>query len=63
MKGVKEDGKDIESVIGRVESSLARGELDIAVEEAANLKGWSRKLANDWLLKAERDLKLSSYLV
>ena len=57
MKGVKEDGKDIESVIGRVESSLARGELDIAVEEAANLKGWSRMIG---LLKAERDLKLSS---
>ncbi|KAI5967687.1 MIC60 [Candida margitis] len=58
VKGVKEDGKDIESVIGRVESSLARGQLDVAVEEAANLKGWSRRLANDWVLQARKRLEV-----
>ena len=62
VKGVKEDGKDIESVIGRVESSLARGELDIAVEEAANLKGWSRKLANDWVVEGRKRLEIEFLL-
>lgn len=52
VKGVKPDGKDIESVIARVNSSLVRGHLDEAVEEVANLKGWSRKLADDWVKEA-----------
>ena len=58
VKGAKPDGKDIESVIGRVESSLARGELDVAVEEAANLKGWSRKLADDWVKEGRKKLEI-----
>lgn len=62
VKGVKQDGKDIESVIGRVESSLARGELDVAVEEAANLKGWSRKLANDWVVEGRKRLEVEFLL-
>ncbi|KAF3989508.1 hypothetical protein FT663_01752 [Candidozyma haemuli var. vulneris] len=52
VKGNKPDGKDIESVIARVNSSLVRGQLDVAVEEVANLKGWSRKLADDWVKEA-----------
>ncbi|EMG48661.1 MIC60 MICOS complex subunit MIC60 [Candida maltosa Xu316] len=62
VKGVKENGKDIESVIGRVESSLARGELDVAVEEVANLKGWSRKLANDWVVEGRKRLEVEFLL-
>lgn len=62
VKGVKEDGNDIESVIGRVESSLARGQLDIAVEEATNLKGWSRRLANDWVVQARKRLEVEFLL-
>lgn len=58
VKGAKPDGKDIESVIGRVESSLTRGNLDVAVEEAANLKGWSRKLANDWVMEGRKRLEI-----
>ncbi|CUM49310.1 unnamed protein product [Debaryomyces fabryi] len=58
VKGAKPDGKDIESVIGRVESSLARGELDVAVEEVANLKGWSRKLADDWVKEGRKRLEI-----
>lgn len=58
VKGAKPDGKDIESVIGRVESSLARGELDVAVEEVANLKGWSRKLADDWVVEGRKRLEI-----
>lgn len=57
VKGVKPDGKDIESVIGRVELSLARGELDLAVEEVANLKGWTRRLADDWVKEGRKRLE------
>lgn len=57
VKGVKPNGKDIESVIGRVELSLARGELDVAVEEVANLKGWTRRLADDWVQEGRKRLE------
>lgn len=57
VKGAKPDGRDIESVIGRVEQSLVRGELDSAVEEVANLKGWTRKLADDWVREGRKRLE------
>lgn len=57
VKGSKPNGKDIESVIGRVESNLVRNELDQAVEEVASLKGWPRKLADDWVLEARKRLE------
>ncbi|EGV61736.1 hypothetical protein CANTEDRAFT_131238 [Yamadazyma tenuis ATCC 10573] len=58
VKGNKPDGKDIESVIGRIESALTRGDLDVAVEEAANLKGWPRKLADDWVKDGRKRLEV-----
>lgn len=57
VKGNKPNAKDIESVIGRVESSLVRGDLDLAVEEVANLKGWARKLADDWVVQSRKRLE------
>lgn len=57
VKGAKPDGKDIESVIARVENSLIRGDLDVAVEDVANLKGWSRKLADDWVKEGRKRLE------
>ena len=57
VKGNKPNAKDIESVIGRVESSLIRGDLDVAVEEVANLKGWARKLADDWVIQSRKRLE------
>ncbi|EGW34322.1 uncharacterized protein SPAPADRAFT_59737 [Spathaspora passalidarum NRRL Y-27907] len=62
VKGVKAEGKDIESVIARVESSLTRGELDVAVEEASNLKGWCRKLADDWVTEGRKRLEVEFLL-
>lgn len=62
VKGNKPDGKDIESVIARVNLSLVRGQLDVAVEEVANLKGWSRKLADDWVREARVRLE-AEYLI
>jgi len=58
VKGVKPDGKDIESVIGRVEASLIKGQLDDAVEEVSNLKGWPRKLADDWVKEGRKKLEI-----
>lgn len=52
------DGKDIESVIARVDNYLVSNQLDNAVEEIANLKGWNRKLANDWLVEGRRRLEV-----
>lgn len=57
VQGNKADGKDIESVIARVNQSLTRGQLDVAVEEVANLKGWSRRLADDWVIDARKRLE------
>lgn len=57
VKGAKPEGRDIESVIGRVENSLIHGDLDVAVEEAANLKGWTRRLANDWIVEGRKRLE------
>lgn len=62
VKGNKPDGKDIESVIGRVEASLLRGELDVAVEEVANLKGWPRKLSDDWVREGRKRLEIEFLL-
>lgn len=62
VKGAKPDGKDVESVIARVESSLVRGDLDVAVEEATNLKGWSRKLADDWVVQGRKRLEIETLL-
>lgn len=58
VKGSKPDGKDIESVIGRIDTALTKGDLDIAVEEAANLKGWPRRLADDWVKEARKRLEV-----
>jgi len=52
------DGKDIESVIARVENYLISNQLDNAVEEIANLKGWNRKLADDWLIESRKRLEV-----
>ncbi|KAH3668273.1 hypothetical protein OGAPHI_002027 [Ogataea philodendri] len=61
-KPVKTDdeliGNDIESVIARVNEYLVKNELDNAVEEVSNMKGWARKLADDWLAESRRKLEL-----
>lgn len=53
-----EDGNDLESVIARVNGYLIRNELDNAVEEVSSLKGWSRRLANDWVDESRKKLEL-----
>ncbi|GMG40068.1 unnamed protein product [Ambrosiozyma monospora] len=51
-------GNDVESVIARVNDYLVKNELDSAVEEVSGLKGWARKLADDWLLESRKKLEL-----
>lgn len=57
VKGDKPNANDIELVIARVQMSLTRGQLDVAVEEAANMKGWTRRLADDWVVAARKKLE------
>lgn len=58
VKGNNPNGNDIELVIGRVEDALTHNRLDDAVEEVANLKGWPRKLADDWLQSGRQRLEV-----
>ncbi|GMM38955.1 Mic60 protein [Saccharomycopsis crataegensis] len=51
-------GNDIESVISRVNYKLSNGDLDDAIETVSSLKGWGRKLSNDWLIEARKKLEL-----
>lgn len=58
VKGTNPNGNDIELVIGRVEDALTHNRLDDAVEEVAHLKGWPRKLADDWLQLGRQRLEV-----
>ena len=42
-------GEDVESVLARAESWLARGDLESAAREVNGLRGWAKTLARDWL--------------
>ncbi|ODV64223.1 uncharacterized protein ASCRUDRAFT_73894 [Ascoidea rubescens DSM 1968] len=55
-------GKDMESVLARVDNSLKLGKIDDAVEEVSSLKGWSRKLADDWVVESRKRLEIEFLL-
>ena len=48
------EGSDVESVLARAESWLARGDLESAAREVNGLTGWSKTLASDWLEEVRR---------
>lgn len=52
------EGSDVESVIARVENYLMTNQLDNAVEEVSNLKGWSKELSHDWLVESRKRLEV-----
>lgn len=52
------DGADIESVIAKVNYNLDHNELANAIEIVSSLKGWTRKLSNDWLIEARKKLEV-----
>ncbi|KAI0464622.1 MICOS complex subunit mic60 [Komagataella kurtzmanii] len=56
--GTPTSGNDIESVISRVHDNLLKNRLDDALEEVSSLKGWSRKLSEDWIVEARKKLEL-----
>ena len=62
VKGTHPNGKDIESVIARVNADLSRGQLDSAVEEVVNLKGWTRRIADDWVVEVRKRLEIEFLL-
>ncbi|PIA15136.1 hypothetical protein COEREDRAFT_93367 [Coemansia reversa NRRL 1564] len=52
------DGDDVESVLARTSFLLRRHDLDSATRELNQLKGWPKKLAEDWIVAARRKLEV-----
>ncbi|KAJ1954248.1 MICOS complex subunit mic60 [Dispira parvispora] len=55
-------GTDAESVLARTEYYLDHGDLDSATRELNQLKGWSKKVAQDWLEACRHHLTLKQAL-
>lgn len=51
------DGNDVGAVLARAEYALSENDLDAAAREVNSLRGWPRKLAEDWLREARRKLE------
>lgn len=47
-------GDDVESVLSRADVALAEGRIVDAVGEVNTLKGWPKRLANDWLVEGRK---------
>lgn len=45
-------GDDVESILTRTETFLEEGNVDSAAREMNQLRGWGRRLAQDWLKEA-----------
>lgn len=56
------DGDSVDAHIARAEWALANKDLDAATREINNLRGWPRKLAEDWLREARRRLEVQQAL-
>ncbi|KAJ2609409.1 Glucose-6-phosphate 1-dehydrogenase [Coemansia sp. RSA 1365] len=57
------DGDDVESVLARTSFLLRRHDLDSATRELNQLKGWPKKLAEDWIVAARRKLEVDQAFV
>lgn len=51
-------GDDVDSIFARAEYYLNHGDLDSAARQLNQLKGWPRKLAQDWLKEARAALEV-----
>ncbi|KAI8894833.1 mitochondrial inner membrane protein Mitofilin [Globomyces pollinis-pini] len=51
-------GSDVESILSRSKYYLTQHDLDSACREINQLKGWSRKLADDWLVQCRKHLEI-----
>ncbi|KAJ2557036.1 hypothetical protein EV175_001599 [Coemansia sp. RSA 1933] len=52
------EGSDVEAVLARTGYYLKGHNLDLATRELNQLKGWPKKLAEDWLSAARRRLEI-----
>ncbi|KAF9577293.1 Formation of crista junctions protein 1, partial [Lunasporangiospora selenospora] len=51
-------GNDVESILARTEYYLLESDLEQAVREMNQLKGWSKRLAKDWIAAARRRVEV-----
>lgn len=55
-------GNDVPSVLARTQFHLERRDLDSAAREVNQLKGWSKILAEDWLVAARKRLEVEQHV-
>jgi mitofilin len=55
-------GDDVESILAKTETYLEEGDVDSAAREMNQLRGWPRKLAEDWLREARLMLEVKQAL-
>ncbi|KAG0046241.1 Formation of crista junctions protein 1 [Gryganskiella cystojenkinii] len=51
-------GNDVEAILARTEYYLLESDLEQAVRELNQLKGWSKRLAKDWIVAARRRVEV-----
>lgn len=51
-------GNDVEAILARTEYYLVESDLEQAVRELNQLKGWSKRLAKDWIIAARRRVEV-----
>ncbi|CAG8626655.1 958_t:CDS:2, partial [Acaulospora morrowiae] len=52
------DGNDVEAILARVQYHLNENDLDNATRELNQLKGWPKRLAEDWIKSAKNHLEV-----
>ncbi|KAI8999482.1 mitochondrial inner membrane protein Mitofilin [Gaertneriomyces semiglobifer] len=55
-------GDDVQSILARGEHYLREGDVENATREINQLKGWPKRLANDWLTQARRHVEVKQAL-
>ncbi|KAG0180372.1 Formation of crista junctions protein 1 [Apophysomyces sp. BC1034] len=55
-------GDDVEAVLARSGYYLKNGDLELAVRELNQLRGWPKRLAYDWIESARRHLEIKQAL-
>lgn len=56
------EGDDVEAVLARSNYYLKSGDLENAARELNQLKGWPKRLAQDWIIAARRHLEVKQAL-
>ncbi|KAK3831097.1 MAG: mitochondrial inner membrane protein Mitofilin [Linnemannia gamsii] len=51
-------GNDVEAILARTEYYLVENDLEQAVRELNQLKGWGKRLAKDWIVAARRRVEV-----